>query len=369
MSIPIQKLSEHKQQFQTEKMKVPVVLHINEALLPAESTLLQLESVAGNDCIYHHIAGMADVHSKPGRKNATGTTVTSEHSILPQVNDSDPACGMRLVRTNLTDENTTPEEIARLFEALVPRVPTKKFVGTYLPLRVIVDICRRGIQPLIDYLGVETKYERENALGGENFFTSDIARSHLHGTDIPSERFIYRILPWLFLFFAQFRSGILGMGGNHFLDLMKITDIEDPETAKRLGIKKGQYVFMIHCGSGILGQAADGSSVTDRVFFATDSSVVDSAGQAALDKQAAWLKGNSNVNVTVEGHADERGTREYNIALGERRAAAAKSYLVSQGVSASRISTISYGKERPAVTGNDESAWSQTRRAVTVIAN
>ena len=122
-------------------------------------------------------------------------------------------------------------------------------------------------------------------------------------------------------------------------------------------------------GSGILGQAADGSSVTDRVFFATDSSVVDSAGQAALDKQAAWLKGNSNVNVTVEGHADERGTREYNIALGERRAAAAKSYLVSQGVSASLISTISYGKERPAVTGNDESAWSQNRRAVTVIAN
>ncbi len=254
MSIPIQKLSEHKQQFQTEKMKVPVVLHINEALLPAESTLLQLESVAGNDCIYHHIAGMADVHSKPGRKNATGTTVTSEHSILPQVNDSDPACGMRLVRTNLTDENTTPEEIARLFEALVPRVPTKKFVGTYLPLRVIVDICRRGIQPLIDYLGVETKYERENALGGENFFTSDIARSHLHGTGIPSERFIHRILPWLFLFFAQFRSGILGMGGNHFLDLMKVTDIEDPETAEKLGIKKGQYVFMIHCGSGILGQ-------------------------------------------------------------------------------------------------------------------
>jgi peptidoglycan-associated lipoprotein len=122
-------------------------------------------------------------------------------------------------------------------------------------------------------------------------------------------------------------------------------------------------------GSGILGQAADGSSVTDRVFFATDSSVVDAAGQSALDRQAAWLKENTSVNVTVEGHADERGTREYNIALGERRASAAKSYLVSQGVAASRVSTISYGKERAAVTGNDESAWSQNRRAVTVIAN
>ena len=122
-------------------------------------------------------------------------------------------------------------------------------------------------------------------------------------------------------------------------------------------------------GSGILGTASDGSSVTDRIFFATDSSVVDAEGQAALDKQAAWLKGNTSVNVTVEGHADERGTREYNIALGERRATAAKNYLVGQGVPASRISTISYGKERPAVTGNDESAWSQNRRAVTVVAN
>ena len=122
-------------------------------------------------------------------------------------------------------------------------------------------------------------------------------------------------------------------------------------------------------GSGILGQAADGSSITDRVYFATDSSVVDSEGQASLDKQAAWLKGNESVNVTLEGHADERGTREYNIALGERRATAAKNYLVGQGIAASRISTISYGKERPAATGNDEGTWSQNRRAVTVIAN
>jgi peptidoglycan-associated lipoprotein len=121
--------------------------------------------------------------------------------------------------------------------------------------------------------------------------------------------------------------------------------------------------------TGILGQAADGSSVTDRVYFATNSSVVDSEGQAALDRQAGWLKQYDSVNVVLEGHADERGTREFNIALGERRATAAKNYLVSQGVAASRISTISYGKERPAVTGNDEGSWSQNRRAVTVIAN
>lgn len=121
-------------------------------------------------------------------------------------------------------------------------------------------------------------------------------------------------------------------------------------------------------GSRVLGDV-NGREVTDRVFFALDSSVIDSQGQSTLDNQAAWLKANSGVNITLEGHADERGTREYNIALGERRAEAAKNYLVSQGVSASRISTLSYGKERPAVTGNEEVSWSQNRRAVTVIAN
>jgi peptidoglycan-associated lipoprotein len=121
-------------------------------------------------------------------------------------------------------------------------------------------------------------------------------------------------------------------------------------------------------GMGVLGTTTDGQNVTDRVFFAYDSSVLTGEAQSTLDRQAAWLKQNGNTNVTLEGHCDERGTREYNIALGERRANAAKDYLVSAGVPESRISTISYGKERPAVTGHDESAWSQNRRAVTVLA-
>lgn len=110
-------------------------------------------------------------------------------------------------------------------------------------------------------------------------------------------------------------------------------------------------------------------NVGDRVFFDYDSAAIDSESQATLEKQAAWLKQYSSINVTVEGHCDERGTREYNLALGERRAAAAKKYLVGLGIAASRISTISYGKERPAVVGSDESSWSQNRRAVTVVAN
>ena len=122
-------------------------------------------------------------------------------------------------------------------------------------------------------------------------------------------------------------------------------------------------------GGGVLGQTADGADVGDRVLFETDSSVINAEGQSTLERQAAWLKGNDSVNVLIEGHADERGTREYNLALGERRATAAKNFLVSSGVASNRISTTSFGKERPAVLGNDESAWGQNRRAVTVIAN
>jgi peptidoglycan-associated lipoprotein len=110
-------------------------------------------------------------------------------------------------------------------------------------------------------------------------------------------------------------------------------------------------------------------NVGDRVFFSLDSSTISSEAQNTLDKQSAWLKQYPNVNVTIEGHCDERGTREYNLALGERRASAAKQYLIGAGVAANRISTISYGKERPAVIGSDESAWGQNRRAVTVLTN
>ncbi len=122
-------------------------------------------------------------------------------------------------------------------------------------------------------------------------------------------------------------------------------------------------------GSGVLGTTNAGETIGDRVFFAYDSAVVESEGQAILQGQAKWLSENPNVNIVIEGHCDERGTREYNIALGERRAAAVKSQLISLGIAGSRVSTISYGKERPAVLGSDESSYGQNRRGVTVISN
>lgn len=109
------------------------------------------------------------------------------------------------------------------------------------------------------------------------------------------------------------------------------------------------------------------ASAGDRVFFAFDRSDITPEAQETLARQADWLRRYPNVTVTIEGHCDERGTREYNLALGERRAQAAKNVLVALGIPASRISTISYGKERPAVVGSTEEAYAQNRRAVTVV--
>ena len=111
------------------------------------------------------------------------------------------------------------------------------------------------------------------------------------------------------------------------------------------------------------------SGVPDRVFFATNKSVLTTAARDTLRKQAAWMRKNKDVTVSVEGHADERGTREYNLALGEKRANAAKDYLMTYGISGNRISVISYGKERPVNNGSSPLAWSQNRRSVTVKAN
>lgn len=106
-------------------------------------------------------------------------------------------------------------------------------------------------------------------------------------------------------------------------------------------------------------------NVGDRVFFDTDMSNIREDGRQTLNRQAEWLKKYTQYQITVAGHCDERGTREYNLALGERRANAARQYLIAQGIPAARITTISYGKERPDPVGSDEAAWARNRRAVT----
>ena len=129
----------------------------------------------------------------------------------------------------------------------------------------------------------------------------------------------------------------------------------------------GQMQGDVYTGSETVKELAKG--VPDRVFFATNETILTTASRDTLRKQAAWLRKNSSINVVLEGHADERGTREYNMALGERRANSAKDYLMTYGISSDRISVISYGKERPVDSGSNPLAWSKNRRSVTVKAN
>ena len=129
----------------------------------------------------------------------------------------------------------------------------------------------------------------------------------------------------------------------------------------------GQMQGDVYTGTDTVEYLADG--VPDRVFFATNETILTTRSRDTLRKQAGWLRENSDVTVVLEGHADERGTREYNLALGERRANAAKDYLMTYGVSSNRISVISYGKERPVDSGSNPLAWSKNRRSVTVKAN
>ena len=144
---------------------------------------------------------------------------------------------------------------------------------------------------------------------------------------------------------------------------------EEPKKEEVTKIEKiaGQLQSDVYVGTDSVKYLADG--VPDRVFFATNESVLTTASRETLRAQAAWLRENSNITIVLEGHADERGTREYNLALGERRANAAKDYLMTYGISSDRITVISYGKERPVDSGSNPLAWSKNRRSVTVKAN
>jgi peptidoglycan-associated lipoprotein len=154
---------------------------------------------------------------------------------------------------------------------------------------------------------------------------------------------------------------------NTLLVLMACLALTACATKKEVSNVQGQMQGDVYTGTDTVEYLADG--VPDRVFFATNESILTTASRETLRAQAGWLRKNPSINVVLEGHADERGTREYNLALGERRANAAKDYLMTYGISSDRITVLSYGKERPVDSGSNPLAWSKNRRSVTVKAN
>ena len=151
---------------------------------------------------------------------------------------------------------------------------------------------------------------------------------------------------------------------NFVLVLFSTLLISACSTAKKASV---DTVDDVYTGTDTVEYLASG--VRDRVFFATNKSVLTTASRDVLRKQAAFMRKKKDLTFTIEGHADERGTREYNLALGERRANAVKDYLMTYGISSNRLQVISYGKERPVNSGSNPLAWSQNRRSVTVKAN
>ncbi|UZK65773.1 peptidoglycan-associated lipoprotein Pal [Sphingomonas sp. M1-B02] len=144
---------------------------------------------------------------------------------------------------------------------------------------------------------------------------------------------------------------------------------ELPPTPSEQGPGTGSDMNNSDSEAGPLNAQFKRAVMSDTVLFDLDQYDIDPEARAILDSQATWLVSRPEARITIEGHADERGTREYNLGLGDRRANAAKNYLAARGVSASRITTISYGKERPVAMGSDEAAWAQNRRAVTIVIN
>lgn len=229
----------------TEDQKVPVTFGVSDELMPDQATIDQLAEVAKNKEVFHHVSALTDVCQKPGRKNPSGTVVATKDYFLPQLLDTAPNCGMRLIATPFDDKDLSEEDIDKLFKELIEVIPTKTYMGTYLPYKVIMDISRRGSIALLEYLKEDTSEVDRISYGGNMFEDEKITNKDL-----------YEAIPKLFFRIAQLRTGILGAAGNHFLDLMKITEVIDEDTASKFGLHKDQYVFLMHTGSGLFGQYA-----------------------------------------------------------------------------------------------------------------
>lgn len=240
----IKKLNEYKQVIEpTDDQKVPIIFHVSDDLMPDQATIDKLKYIASDERVFHHIAALTDVHSKEGRKNPTGSVVTTKDYIMPQLNDSAPNCGMRMMALPFSTDDLTEKQINDLFQEFVKTVPTKTLVGTSLSHRTILEISKNGSKALLENFGKDTS-EIENTLMKGNMFENEKI----------TDKDLFRAIPRVFFRIAQLRLGILGEAGNHFLDLLKVENVLDEKTAEKFNLKKNQYVLLMHTGSGMFGQ-------------------------------------------------------------------------------------------------------------------
>lgn len=277
MSI-IKQLSGHQHIIEpTGKQRVPVKFHVSKELLPDERTTQQLVNVASQPHVFKHVAALTDVHHKPGRLNPSGSVVATEGYFLPQLLDTAPNCGMRLIATPFGEGDFTDKQLDRLFSELVEVIPTKTYMGTFFSHRTILEVCKRGAVGVLEALKEDVS-EAEHIMNGGSMF----------GDEKISDKDLFGAIPRMFFRFAQLRLGVLGAAGNHFLDLMKITDIFDDDLAEKFGIKKEQYVFMMHTGSGLFGQYASYFYTPKRKEHLSQRLVLEAARLFFLNDAIEW---------------------------------------------------------------------------------
>ncbi len=276
----ITKINKHKQIIEpTGDQKVPIKFHISEELMPDEKTIEKLIKVASNEHVFHHTNALSDIHRKPGRKNPSGTVVATKKYFLPQLLDTAPNCGMRLMTTPFNEDNLPTDKIDRLFKEFVEVVPTKTYVGSPVSHRVVLDICKYGNKALTKYLKMDEGMNENFLMGGNMFEEEKI-----------TDKDLFTALPRMFFRFAQIRLGVLGAAGNHFLDLMKVGDILEDDLAKKMSLHKGQYVFLLHTGSGLFGQYASYFYTPKQKEHLSQKLIFETARFTFLNSKINWHK-------------------------------------------------------------------------------
>ncbi len=280
----IEEVNKYKQIIRPRgKQRVPVIFHISKELMPDERTIEKLIKVASNEHVFHHTNALSDIHRKPGRKNPSGTVVATKRYFLPQLLDTAPNCGMRLMTTTFDEDNLPEKKIDELFQHLVEAVPTKAYVGSWVPHRVILDISRQGNKALTRYLGMDEEMN-------ENF----LFRGNMFGEEKITDKDLFSALPRLFFRLAQLRLGILGAAGNHFLDLMKIEEVLDERIAKKFSLYRGQYVFLLHTGSGLFGQYASYFYTPKQKEHLSQKLVLELSRFTFLNDKISWQRSLEN---------------------------------------------------------------------------
>ena len=239
----------NSQVIQKPGMKVPAVLHSTIPGAVNKKTLDSLERLAADGRIFNHIAALNDAHQKKDLASPTGSVVASKTHIMPQLFDSAPNCGMRVITTDLTDDDLNDENIAELSNVLSSKIKTKGYIGKYVPRSVGIQSFLHGSQPVADYLNTRIRNEIEHTHDQGDLF-KNLPKSYA----LNSYSELANVIAPLLIFLGQFRLGLLGATSSHFLTLMRVDELLDPKQAEKLGLKQGQYIFYMHTGSGIIGR-------------------------------------------------------------------------------------------------------------------